>query len=161
VDQVTIFRPEYVGEALVSFLDEKGRPHVVERAFVLPPSSRLGPLTEAERQAAIRASVLYGHYEKVVDRESAYEKLSARATAASQEDGKVGAGGTAPPPAPAESGAGGMFGDLLFGRTGPRGGQTDGLVQTMAKTVVRTIGSQVGREIMRGVLGSLLGGKRR
>ena len=152
-----------VGEALVSFLDEKGRPHVVERAFVLPPTSRLGPLTPEERAAAIRASVLYGHYEKTVDRESAYEKLSARVPGEAQQAGaggaapeKVGAGGTAP-----EGGSGGALNDLLFGRTGPRGGQHDGLVQTMTKTVVRTIGSQVGRQIVRGLLGSLLGGRSR
>ena len=158
-----------VGEALVSFLDEKGRPHVVERAFVLAPSSRLGPLTPAEREATIKSSLLFGHYEKTVDRESAYEKLTARAAAAVPEQKvgaggglesrqqKVGAGGTAPQPAEA---GGNAVSDILFGRTGPRGGQTDGLAQTMAKTVVRTIGSQVGRAIMRGVLGSLLGGRR-
>jgi DNA helicase HerA-like ATPase len=140
-----------VGEALVSFLDEKGRPAVVERAFVLPPTSRLGPLTDAERQQAMRGSLIYGHYEKTVDRESAYEKLNARA---SEETQKVGAGGTAAP-------SGGGINDLIFGRTGPRGGQTDGLVQTMAKTITRTIGSQVGRQLVRGVLGSLLGGKSR
>ncbi len=145
-----------VGEALVSFLDDKGRPAVVERAFVLPPASRLGPLTPPERGVAIRSSVLYGHYEKTVNRESAYERLNARVaeTAAEAPPQKVGAGGTAQ-----EDGS--MINDLLFGRTGPRGGRTDGLAQTMAKTVVRTIGSQVGREIMRGVLGSLLGGRRR
>jgi DNA helicase HerA-like ATPase len=145
-----------VGEALVSFLDEKGRPHVVERAFVLAPGSRLGPLTAAERQAVIQSSLLFGHYEKTVDRESAYEKLTARAAAAPEQT-KVGAGGTAPQSA--ESG-GNAVSDLLFGRTGPRGGQTDGLAQTMAKTVVRSIGSQVGRALLRGVLGSLLGGRR-
>src|SRR4029077_16391771 len=52
-----------VGEALISLLDEKGRPNVVERAFVLPPASRIGPLSEAERSAAIKASSIYGHYE--------------------------------------------------------------------------------------------------
>jgi hypothetical protein len=145
-----------VGEALVSFLDEKGRPHVVERAFVLPPDSRLGPLTAPERLTAIQSSVLFGHYEKTVDRESAYEKLTARVVAASPANEKVGAGGTAP-----EASSGGGLNDLLFGRTGPRGGQTDGLVQAMAKTVVRTIGSQLGRQIVRGVLGSILGGKSR
>jgi len=153
-----------VGEALVSFLDEKGRPNVVERSFVLPPFSRLGPLTEEERKAAIQSSVLFGHYEKTVDRESAYEKLNARVAQAVPATEKVGTGGTASQPAspsaPAESG-GGMFGELLFGRTGPRGGHTDGLMQSMAKTVVRTIGSQVGREIVRGVLGSILGGAKR
>jgi DNA helicase HerA-like ATPase len=154
-----------VGEALVSFLDDKGRPNVVERSFVLPPNSRLGPLTPAERQTAIQSSVLFGHYEKTVDRESAYEKLNARVAQSAPAQTKVGTGGTVPQPepqaAPAESGAGGMFGEILFGRTGPRGGQTDGLMQSMAKTVVRTIGSQVGREIVRGVLGSILGGARR
>jgi hypothetical protein len=144
-----------VGEALVSFLDEKGRPHVVERAYVLPPFSRIGPLTPDERQKAIRSSVLFGHYEKIVDRESAYEKLAARvpeAETASQQ--KVGAGGTA---SRQGEGGGGFLNNILFGRTGPRGGQTDGLVQAAAKSVTRTIATQVGREIMRGVLGSLLG----
>lgn len=158
IDTATAITELGVGEALVSFLDEKGRPHMVERAFVLPPASRLGPLTPAERQAAIQSSVLFGHYEKTVDRESAYEKLAARATAAPAETTKLGAGEAAPA---AEGGLfGGMVGDILFGRTGPRGGRTDGLAQTMAKTVVRTIGSQVGREIMRGVLGSILGKRR-
>jgi DNA helicase HerA-like ATPase len=159
-----------VGEALVSFLDDKGRPAVVERAFVLPPASRLGPLTDAERRQAIQGSLLHGHYEKAVDRESAYEKLTARATPAASADAgeKVGViegnprgtGGTADEPA----GGGlldGALGEILFGRTGPRGGKTDGLVQAAAKSVARTVGSQVGRQIVRGVLGSLLGGKLR
>jgi DNA helicase HerA-like ATPase len=147
-----------VGEALVSFLDEKGRPAIVERAFVLPPASRLGPLTPPERQTAIQSSVLFGHYEKMVDRESAYEKLTARAAEAAPEN-KTGIGGTAAASAPAESGGlfGGAVGEILFGRTGPRGGKTDGLAQMAAKSVVRTIGSSVGRQIVRGVLGSILG----
>src|SRR5438132_4035572 len=64
-----------VGEALISFLDEKGRPGMVERAFVLPPASRIGPVTADERKATIAASPVVGVYEKVVDRESAYERL--------------------------------------------------------------------------------------
>ncbi len=157
-DAATVITELGVGEALVSFLDEKGRPHIVERAYVLPPFSRIGPLTDAERQQAIRASPLYGHYEKIVDRESAYERLAARvpeADAAMQQ--KVGAGGTAPQ---AGDSGGGFLNDILFGRSGPRGGQTDGLVQAAAKSVTRTIASQVGREIVRGVLGSLLGRRR-
>src|SRR6266567_1493613 len=71
-----------VGEALISFLDEKGRPAMVERAFVLPPASRIGPITADERKATIAASPLAGVYEKVVDRESAYERLKGRAAAA-------------------------------------------------------------------------------
>lgn len=151
-----------VGEALISFLDEKGRPLPVERSFVIAPNSRMGVLSETERLAAIRSSTIYGHYEKVLDRESAYEKLKAsalhRETIAPKQTNKPQAreeteeqGGKMP---------GGGVGKLLFGRTGPRGGKTDGLVQTTAKSLARTIGSSVGRQIVRGILGSLLGGKK-
>ncbi len=68
-----------VGEALISFLDEKGRPGIVERAYVLPPASRIGPITPDERKAVIAASPVKGVYDKTVDRESAYEKLKGRA----------------------------------------------------------------------------------
>ncbi|MFN6961353.1 MAG: helicase HerA-like domain-containing protein [Rhodocyclaceae bacterium] len=152
-----------VGEALVSFLDEKGTPAVVERAWILPPASRIGPLTAEERQQSIRSSLLYGHYEKMVDRESAYELLQARAGAAgtggAAAAAQVGAGDAAP--TPVASVKGGFLSEILFGRTGPRGGQTDGLVQAAAKSVTRTIASQLGRELVRGVLGSLLGGSKR
>jgi hypothetical protein len=150
-----------VGEALVSFLDEKGSPTVVERGLVLAPGSRIGPMTPEERKAAMAESLVAGVYEQAVDRESAYEKLKGAPAGGGQE---VGAGGTAPAPAHAPAEGGGLLGglgDVLFGSTGPRGGQRDGLAQTMAKTVVRTIGSQVGREIVRGVLGSIMGGRRR
>ncbi|MDX5364432.1 MAG: DUF853 domain-containing protein [Pseudazoarcus pumilus] len=138
-----------VGEALVSFLDEKGRPGVTERASVIAPNSRLGPLTPAEREAIVRNSVLHGHYEREVDRESAYELLRAQAEARLAE---------APAQKPAASGGG--MSDVLFGSTGPRGGKRDGLVQIAAKTVTRTIGSAIGRQLVRGVLGSLFGGRR-
>lgn len=143
------------GEALISFLDEKGRPNIVERAFVLPPASRLGPLTAPERDALVKASSIYGHYEQVVDRESAYEKLKGRAAAAAD---------AANAPATKQAEGGGILGGLggiLFGSTGPRGGMHDGIVQTAAKSVARTIGSSVGREIVRGVLGSIFGGRKR
>ena len=149
-----------VGEALVSFLDEQGRPRVVERALVLPPASRIGPLSAQERDAVVRSSVLYGHYEKAIDRESAYEKLTSR-TLARHETGTAAdpASGSATRGAPA-SGGGVMdaLGGVLMGRTGPRGGRTDGLLQSMARSAARTIGSQIGREVIRGVLGSILGG---
>ena len=144
-----------VGEALISFLDEKGRPQVTERSNVIAPDSRLGPLQPAERQAAITGSVIYGHYEKAVDRESAYELLKASAaTKAAVEAGREAAkevGG---------EDTGSMVSDILFGSTGPRGGKRDGLVHIAAKTVTRTIGSSLGRQIVRGILGSLLGGRR-
>ena len=149
-----------VGEALVSLLDEKGRPSVTERVFVLPPGSQLGPITPAQRQTLLQTSLVAGVYEKEVDRESAYEKLKGRAPDTSAAP--TGKGGVAPAGAPAESG--GMMGeinDLLFGTTGPRGGKKDGLVQTMAKSTVRTMGTTVGREILRGVLGGIFGTKKR
>ena len=142
-----------VGEALVSFLDEKGRPSIVERAYVLPPASRLGPITPDERRATLAASPVAGVYEKAVDRESAYEKLKGRAMAA-----PAGGEGAAAPSA----GGGWMdsvkdsLGGLMTGS-----GRKDSMVEAMAKSAARTIGSSVGREIVRGVLGSLLGGGRR
>ena len=141
-----------VGEALVSMLDEKGRPNVVERAFVVPPGSRLGPVTEAERRQVIEGSTIFGHYEKAVDRESAYEKLKGRSDARQAE---------AAAPAKPAAAASNPINDLLFGRTGPRGGrQTAGVLESVAQSAARAIGSQVGREIIRGVLGSILGKRR-
>lgn len=142
-----------VGEALVSFLDEKGRPTVVERAFIHVPGSRIGPLTPEERNARIASSVLAGVYENIEDRQSAFELLQAR-VASTQ------ASPTKEPLAPASSGRSTMDGlnDILFGSTGPRGGRRDGVAQIAAKTVARTLASEVGRQIIRGVLGSILGG---
>jgi hypothetical protein len=148
-----------VGEALVSFLDEKGRPSVTERVFVLPPGSRIGPITPDERKALVTGSLVAGVYEKAVDRESAYETLKGRAEAAADTAAAATKSG-----APAAESGGGMMGglkDILFGSTGPRGGKRDGLAEMAAKSAVRTVGSAVGREIVRGVLGSLLGGSRR
>jgi hypothetical protein len=151
-----------VGEALVSFLDTKGRPSVTERVYVLPPGSQLGPITPQQRQALMAGSLVAGVYEKVVDRESAYEKLKGRAAQTTQEAGN-GANGKAPAGTPADEGGGllGGLNDVLFGSTGPRGGRRDGLAQTMAKSAVRTMGTTLGREILRGVLGSVFGGRRR
>ena len=152
-----------VGEALVSFLDEKGRPSITERVFVLPPGSQIGPITPEQRAALIRDSLVAGVYEKTVDRESAYEKLKGRAEAsASAADAlqqapapKAGA------PAAQDSGMMGELKDLLFGSTGPRGGKREGLVEKAASSAVRSMGSAVGRELFRGVLGGLLGGSKR
>jgi DNA helicase HerA-like ATPase len=146
-----------VGEALVSFLDEKGRPTIVERAFVAPPGTRIGPITAQERDQLIKSSPVAGTYDKTEDRESAYEKLTQRVA----ERAPATAGGGTPAGAPA--GGGGLLGalgDFLGGSTGPRGGRREGAVEAAAKSAARAIGSQVGRQIVRGVLGSLLGGKR-
>ncbi|MEJ8848153.1 helicase HerA-like domain-containing protein [Variovorax rhizosphaerae] len=149
-----------VGEALVSLLDEKGRPSVTERVFVLPPGSQLGPITAVQRQALLANSLVAGVYEKAVDRESAYEKLKGRAASA---PGAPPTAGGAPGTAQSRGSSAIMDGlnNLLFGTTGPRGGKHDGLVQTMAKSAVRTVGTSVGKEILRGVLGGIFGAKSR
>ncbi|HEV6968123.1 helicase HerA-like domain-containing protein [Roseateles sp.] len=160
-----------VGEALVSLLDDKGRPSVTERVYVLPPGSQIGPITAAQRQALIANSLVAGVYDKALDRESAYEKLTGRAGGApatapggtgggiAAEAGSVFKGGPAAP-APADTGGGMLDGlkDVLFGTTGPRGGRHPGLAEQAARSAVRSMGTAVGREIIRGVLGSLLGG---
>jgi DNA helicase HerA-like ATPase len=146
-----------VGEALVSFLDEKGRPHVVERAFVVPPGSRLGPVTDAERRALIASSNVAGVYDQVVDRESAYERLKGRAGGGVTPAGKAGEVGAAP------AGGGGGWSDLLgglFGGSG-RSGRGDSVVQAAAKSAARSMATTAGRELVRGVLGTLLGGSSR
>ena len=150
-----------VGEALVSFLDEKGAPTVVERAFILPPGTRIGPLTPAERASVLQGSTVKGVYETPVDRESAYERLKARAAAATDEPATAGRGPkTAPAGRPSEKPANSALNDLLFGSTGPRGGHREGMLESAAKSAARSVGSGLGRSILRGMLGSILGGKR-
>ena len=148
-----------VGEALVSFLDEKGRPNVVERAFILPPASRIGPLTAEERMAAIKRSLLFGHYEKAVDRESAYEKLKARAAQAAEAAPPPQAQQTQNQPQSQPQQGGGILGGLgdLFGGGSPRGGRQS-VAEAAVKSAARAIGSELGRQVLRGVLGSILGG---
>jgi hypothetical protein len=149
-----------LGEALVSFLDAKGRPSVTERLYVIPPGSQIGPITPGQRKALLATSIVAGVYEKTVDRESAYEKLKGRAVAGAAAGAAGSSGGTSG----ATGAGGGVMGglsDILFGSTGPRGGRHEGLAESFAKSAIRTIGSSVGREIARGVLGSILGGKSR
>jgi uncharacterized protein len=160
-----------VGEALVSLLDAKGRPNETERAYVLPPGSQIGPITDAQRQRLLDTSLVAGVYEKAVDRESAHEMLRGHAdgraaaaapaaTGGAQTAQTPGLGGRPPEADNTGGGLGTLVNEALFGRTGPRGGQYDGLVQTMAKTAARSVASSLGRQIVRGVLGSLLGGRR-
>jgi hypothetical protein len=139
-----------VGEGLISFLDEKGMPGVVERAFVLPPRSQIGPIPPPVRQQIIQGSVLFGHYERLVDRESAYEILKARAQGRMPDAASLPAG-TPPPytyPAPPEA------------PRRPAGRQRETILESMAKSAARSAASQLGRSILRGVLGSILGGRR-
>jgi DNA helicase HerA-like ATPase len=134
-----------VGEALVSVLDEKGAPTVVQKTLIRPPVSRLGPLTPAERAAVLGASPLRGIYEAAVDRESAFEVLRARTEARTRAEAAEAEAEARPvPPArprtPRAPAAG-------------RGRQT--LTETFAKQFLRTLASAAGREILRGVLGGM------
>ena len=121
-----------VGEALISFLDEKGRPNIVEKALIRPPFSQIGPIEMPERQRIIQSSLVYGIYEKSVDRESAYEMLKKRAEQASKAA-----------PAPKKK---------------PRRPR-QGIVETMAKSAARSVGRQIANELIRGKLGSLIKSK--
>ena len=156
LDEATVITELGVGEALVSFLDEKGRPGMVERAYIVPPQGQIGPITEAQRRRLMQTSLVAGVYDKTIDRESAQEVLKARAeqaaqAAAAQAAAKQQAKAATQPTA--DSGMGGLLGDILGGR----GGRREGAVEAMAKSAARSIGSQVGRSLIRGVLGSLFG----
>ncbi len=147
-----------VGEALVSMLDDHGTPGIVERALIVPPESQVGPIAPDRRQQIIHSSVLFGHYEQMVDRESAYEKLKTRSTSATQA-----APQSAPTqPHPQQQPGGGWLENLGFGGsstpTTGRGRQPESLATAMAKSAARAVGSSLGRQIIRGVLGSMLGG---
>jgi DNA helicase HerA-like ATPase len=144
-----------VGEALISLLDAEGTPTVTERAWILTPGSRIGPLSPEERQALMASSPVAGVYDTPLDRESAFEMLQARAaTPAATPKPRPRA---APEPEPARS----ELEELLFGSVGPRGGRHDGLVDVLAKNAARSVGSSLGRQVVRGVLGSLLSSGRR
>ena len=151
-----------VGEGLISFLDEKGRPTIVERGYVLPPASRIGPITPEERKSVLAASPVAGVYEKAVDRDSAYEMLKGRAAASTAPAGARPTGGTSGGAAPAGTGGGMMdsikdsLGGLMTGS-----GRKDSIIESMAKSAARTVGSTIGREIIRGVLGTMFGGKKK
>ncbi len=151
----TVITELAVGEGLVSFLDEKGTPGVVDRALVCPPHSQIGPITPAQRQQTISSSVVFGVYEKVIDRESAYERLKGKA-----QQSPAAAPGQAQPQADKP-----WYENLpsigLPSSLGSGGGRRDTVVDAMMKSAARSIGSSVGRQIIRGVLGSLLGGSRR
>jgi DNA helicase HerA-like ATPase len=131
VDVETVITQLGVGEALVSLLDEKGMPGIVERAFIYPPCSQIGPIDPGRRQDIIRQSLLYGKYEKSVDRESAYELLQRRVEKLHEDEAKA--------------------------EAKPKGRQRESLLESVVKSTSRAMGSQIGRSIIRGVLGSIFG----
>lgn len=138
-----------VGEALISLLDAKARPEIVQRAFVMPPASRIGPLNDDERAQVIRESLVAGVYDTAIDRESAYEKLKGPTHPTE---------GASPSAEPSEASGGwaermkDMAGEVLSSKSG-RG---DSVLQALTKSAARSIGSTLGREILRGVLGSIM-----
>ena len=148
------------GEALISFLDEKGSPSIVQKCSVIAPGSRLGPVTSDEQNGIINHSPVYGKYEEAIDRESAYEMLKnrteksgAKKDSAVQADAKKTAA-VKPAPVkktPAKKGIGQEMKEFVFGSTGPRGGKKDGIFQTVTKTAARSVGNSLAR----GLLGSL------
>jgi DNA helicase HerA-like ATPase len=151
-----------VGEALVSMLESDGKPAIVERAKIVPPRSQVGAITPEQRKQIISSSVLAGHYEQAVDRESAYEKLQARGT---QKVEAAGAPAATPGASVPDAAKPSLFGSILgnaesvFQPTiGPRGARHDSLATSMVKSAVRAAGSQVGRQLVRGILGGMLGG---
>jgi uncharacterized protein len=129
-----------VGEALVSMLEEKGTPAIVERALIVPPMSQIGPITPQQRQTAIQNSVVAGVYEKAMDRESAYEILTSKVQQAQA---------AAPPPLPQQA---------PEPRSTGGGRQRETLAEAAMKSAVRAASSSLGRQIIRGVLGSIMGG---
>ncbi|MCC6798256.1 MAG: DUF853 domain-containing protein [Candidatus Hydrogenedentes bacterium] len=157
LDEASTITDLAVGEAMVSFLDETGKPSVVERAYIIPPLGQIGPLEPKRRKEFMQASLVAGTYDAPVDRESAYEILKQRTESKPE---------TAPQPksrpraASTTESSGGILGDLLGGAMGSRGRRREGMVEAMAKSAARSVGSQMGRAIVRGILGSMLGGRR-
>lgn len=138
-----------VGEALVSFLDSKGAPSVVNRAHVIAPRSQIGPIPVDTRVNIIRNSPLNRYYSAAIDRESAFEVLKARAERQSQELTPAERPNSMPSPTPAPR------------MNQPRPSQRQSVMEAFVKSAVRTAGNQIGRQLIRGILGSLLGGGRR
>ena len=162
-DCATVITTLGTGEALVSTLEAKGSPSIVERTLIRPPSGRVGPLTDPERQQVMDKSPVLGVYDEDLDRESAFEILAARAKKASDSD----AAKQAQPTEPTEGNASGRwtlpgFGDddtepqaKSQGRARSSGYQRETVVEAAMKSVARTVATQVGRALVRGILGSL------
>jgi DNA helicase HerA-like ATPase len=146
-----------IGEAVISLLDEKGAPCVAQRALVVPPTSRIGSITEDERAQVIKSSTVFGTYEKAVDRESAYEILSRKVEAQSsadaprQQDATNSSAGS--------SALGGILGGIFGSSSGKRSRQSP--LEAMVSSAARSIGSQIGRSVSRGIFGSLSSGSRK
>ena len=148
IDTLTVLTELGIGEALVGTLEAKGTPAMVQRVAVAPPQSRIGPLSESERAALIQQSALRGRYDKPIDRESAYELLTARAEQAAQQ-------------AESNNLSSASKSEVGGGMAGAAGELLGGLASQVMKTAMRQAANQIGRQLVRGLLGSLMGGKRR
>ena len=137
LEVATVILELAVGEALVSTLDEKGIPNIVERALIRPPQTQFPPLTPDEHKQAVQQSSVFGYYEKAVDRESAFEMLKAKALQA------------VPPPVPGQA------------KAAPAAKPEPNVLMDIAKGAANFLGSREGQKLMRGVLGGLLGSRRR
>jgi hypothetical protein len=161
-----------VGEALVSFLDDKGMPGIVQRAFVVPPPGQIGPITPQQRQQLVQGSLVYGHYEKQVDRESAYERLTQRMQedAQAQADAKQAAEDAklAEKQAKEQAREQARIEKEQAKLEAQRQKEADraarerseaigDVVGTFAKGAARAVGGSVGRQIVRGILGGIFG----
>ena len=162
LDEATVITELGVGEALVSCLDEKGSPSIVERAFIVPPQGQIGPIDESQRRALIQSSLVAGIYDQQVDRESAYEIIKARAAQATiqAEANSQAAIRAQTESQQASGGISGIIGNILTGAPAAGGRRREGAIEALAKSTARSIGSQIGRAVIRGVLGSILGGRR-
>ena len=151
------------GEALVSTLENKGIPSIVQRTLIRPPSSRIGSLGEQERQAIISTSPVAGQYDKVVDRDSAFEMLQRRADESARAEEQVrqqeDERGTSDRTGWTLPDFGGSRETKPRSKNGRSGYQRQTVTETMIKSVVRTVGTTLGREIVRGVLGSFKRGR--
>ncbi len=147
-----------VGEALVSTLDEKGAPRVVQKTLIRPPASRLGPLTPQERAALQAQSPVAGVYDTAEDRDSAYEILQGRAAQAQRQADAARQEAEADQRAAAEAKVREREDAREARESRPRASGRQTMVEAFAVTLVRTVASQAGRELMRGLLGGLSGG---
>ena len=145
-----------VGEALVSFLDEKGMPEPVQRALILPPQSQLAPLSADERAARFQNDILYRHYKNAVDNFSAYEALQqlaaeqAQAVPAAPQNA---AAAQQNAPAAAEKKQPGLIEGFLGGLFGSRKKANQGLGYDLADSIGNKINKQVTNAISRSVMG--------
>jgi len=148
LDTATVITELGLGEALVSVLDEKGKPTMVQQILICPPESRIGPLTDAERAEQLSRSPYKGRYDEVVDRESAYELLTKKAKEMAEQQAKADAEAEKEKQAKQEE------------KETSRRSTRQSPMEAMVKSAARSIGSQLGRQILRGVLGSIFGGKK-